>query len=100
IELAEQARGERRPSSSSQSTPSSSRITNLPIQLTHFVGRELEIAEVNRLISDHRLVTLSGSGGVGKTRLAIEVGASFVAATARIAPTPLAVAPSAATASP
>ena len=43
---------------------------NLPLQLTSFVGRERELAEIRRLVGQHRLVTLTGSGGVGKTRLA------------------------------
>ena len=46
---------------------------NLPIQLTSFVGREDDLAEVERLISETRLVTLTGPGGCGKTRLAIQV---------------------------
>lgn len=48
---------------------------NLPVQLTSFVGREHERATVRALIDEHRLVTLTGSGGCGKTRLAIQVGA-------------------------
>jgi predicted ATPase/class 3 adenylate cyclase len=48
---------------------------NLPIQLTSFVGRENDRAIVRTLIDGHRLVTLTGSGGCGKTRLAIQVGA-------------------------
>jgi predicted ATPase/class 3 adenylate cyclase len=46
---------------------------NLPVQLTSFVGRQTEIAEVRRLLDRARLVTLSGPGGVGKTRLAVAV---------------------------
>jgi predicted ATPase/class 3 adenylate cyclase len=46
---------------------------NLPVQLTSFIGREQEIAEVCRLLAEHRLVTLTGSGGTGKTRLALQV---------------------------
>jgi predicted ATPase/DNA-binding XRE family transcriptional regulator/Tfp pilus assembly protein PilF len=48
--------------------------SNLPAPLTTFIGRENEKAEVIRLITKHRLVTLTGSGGVGKTRLSIKVG--------------------------
>src|SRR6266545_4811003 len=49
-------------------------LTNLPLQLTSFIGRERELAEVERLVSTSRLVTLTGAGGCGKTRLAIQVG--------------------------
>jgi predicted ATPase/class 3 adenylate cyclase len=48
--------------------------TNLPTQLTTFLGREAEIAEVLRLVDEGRLLTLTGPGGTGKTRLAIEAG--------------------------
>jgi predicted ATPase/DNA-binding NarL/FixJ family response regulator len=47
--------------------------TNLPVQLTSFVGRERDLAEVKRLVSTSRLVTLTGTGGCGKTRLAIQI---------------------------
>ncbi len=50
-----------------------SRPSNLPAELTSFVGREAEIAEVERLVERSRLVTLTGAGGSGKTRLAIRV---------------------------
>jgi predicted ATPase/class 3 adenylate cyclase len=51
---------------------------NLPIQLTSFIGRVREIAEVKRLLGTARLVTLTGSGGAGKTRLALQVAADVV----------------------
>jgi predicted ATPase/class 3 adenylate cyclase/DNA-binding CsgD family transcriptional regulator len=46
---------------------------HLPVQLTTFVGRKAESAQVWELLSDNRLVTLAGAGGAGKTRLAIQV---------------------------
>jgi len=46
---------------------------NLPANLTSFVGREREIAEIRRLVAKARLLTLTGPGGCGKSRLAIEV---------------------------
>ncbi len=48
---------------------------NLPIQPTSFRGREHDLEEVKSLLSKHKLLTLFGSGGVGKTRLALQVGA-------------------------
>jgi predicted ATPase/class 3 adenylate cyclase len=47
---------------------------NLPIQLTSFIGREKEIIEIKESINAARLVTLTGSGGTGKTRLSVEIG--------------------------
>jgi non-specific serine/threonine protein kinase len=47
---------------------------NLPAQLSSFFGREAEVEEVKRLLGTTRLLTLTGAGGVGKTRLALEVG--------------------------
>jgi predicted ATPase/class 3 adenylate cyclase len=52
------------------------RPNNLPTQLTAFVGRERELAEVRQLVDQARLVTLTGSGGTGKTRLALQVAAA------------------------
>lgn len=49
----------------------------IPTALTKLIGRERDLAEVTRLVADNRLVTLVGSGGVGKTRLAIEEAASL-----------------------
>jgi predicted ATPase/class 3 adenylate cyclase len=51
---------------------------NLPLQLKSFVGREREIAEITALIAQHRLVTLVGSGGIGKTRTALQVAANLL----------------------
>lgn len=51
---------------------------NLPAQSTSFVGREGVLADVKALLKDHRLVTLVGTGGAGKTRCAIQVGAELV----------------------
>jgi predicted ATPase len=51
---------------------------NLPRQLTSFVGREAEVAELAQLVCARSLVTLTGVGGVGKTRLALEVAAGAV----------------------
>jgi predicted ATPase/class 3 adenylate cyclase/tetratricopeptide (TPR) repeat protein len=51
---------------------------NLPPQLTSFVGRDREVAEIKALLEQHRFVTLVGTGGAGKTRCAIQVGADFL----------------------
>ncbi len=51
---------------------------NLPTQLTSFVGREKEIAEIKAALNASHLVTLTGSGGTGKTRLSIEVGTQLL----------------------
>ena len=48
---------------------------NLPVQLTNFIGRDREIAELLRLVASTRLLTLTGAGGCGKTRLALELAA-------------------------
>jgi non-specific serine/threonine protein kinase len=70
----ERGRGAHRPPLSSQSTPSN----NLPQQVTSFIGREKEMAEVRRLLATTRLLTVTGSGGGGKTRLALQVAADLL----------------------
>jgi predicted ATPase/class 3 adenylate cyclase len=55
--------------------------TNLPLALTSFVGRESEIESLSELVREHRLVTLVGAGGVGKTRTIMHLAASFVEST-------------------
>ena len=52
---------------------------NLPVQLTSFIGRRAELEEVAGLVARARLLTLTGSGGCGKTRLAIQVGMGMLA---------------------
>ena len=47
---------------------------NLPLQLSSFIGREKEQRAISKLIASHRLVTLIGAGGIGKTRLSLKAG--------------------------
>ncbi|MEV7347562.1 ATP-binding protein [Micromonospora chalcea] len=51
---------------------------NLPTQVTSFVGRQAERAELGRLVEAYRLVTVLGAGGAGKTRLAVELASGIV----------------------
>ncbi len=46
---------------------------NVPLPLTSFIGREQELVELGQLLERHRLLTITGPGGIGKTRLAIEL---------------------------
>lgn len=66
---AERARG-RQPRAPVDEDP----LHNLPARTTSFIGRESEIAELRTLLASSRLVTVTGSGGVGKTRTAVELG--------------------------
>jgi predicted ATPase/class 3 adenylate cyclase/DNA-binding CsgD family transcriptional regulator len=50
---------------------------HLPVQLTSFVGREADMNDVRQILARNRLVTLTGAGGVGKTRLAVQVAAQL-----------------------
>lgn len=54
------------------------RANNLPIALTTLLGRDKDLEEVRSLVSRHRLLTLAGSGGVGKTRLALQAAADLI----------------------
>ncbi len=66
------------PNKTAGDTLSSNPRSNLPESLTSFVGRERELAEVRKMLSEIRLVTLTGAGGVGKTRLALRVAAELI----------------------
>ncbi len=54
------------------------RPNNLPLQLTSFIGRDPEIAQVKANAAEAQVVTLVGAGGVGKTRLSIQGGADLL----------------------
>lgn len=60
--------------SSSPGLPRRTKDGSLPCELTSFIGRRHELTEAKRLLSGSRLVTFTGTGGVGKTRLALKVG--------------------------
>ena len=51
---------------------------NLPAQVSSFIGRDAQLAEVRRLITESRLVTLTGAGGAGKTRLGLQAAAGLL----------------------
>ncbi len=53
-------------------------LNNLPAQVSSFIGRDAELSEVRRLVTGSRLVTLTGSGGAGKTRLGLQVAAGLL----------------------
>ena len=62
----------------SPSQPGPSKLNNLPLQLTSFVGRRQEIAKLGKLLTTTNFLTLTGPGGVGKTRLSLEVAATVL----------------------
>jgi predicted ATPase/transcriptional regulator with XRE-family HTH domain len=51
---------------------------NLPYQVTSFVGRQREVGEISALLKEHRLITVVGAGGVGKTRVAVQLGSELL----------------------
>ena len=63
--------------SMSTATTARGSLGNLPAEVTSFVGRRHEVTGIRRMLSANRLVTLTGAGGVGKTRLAQRVGAEL-----------------------
>jgi non-specific serine/threonine protein kinase len=74
VELCEYRQVEADPIAASPASPN-----NLPRQPTSFIGRKAELATVKRLLADTTLLTLTGSGGCGKTRLAFEVASALLA---------------------
>jgi hypothetical protein len=52
---------------------------NFPVQLTSFVGRGAQMTDLEKLLVDNRLVTLTGAGGAAKTRLGVEIAARIAA---------------------
>ena len=63
--------------------PGAEKRHNLPAQLTSFIGREQAMAQVKQWLATTRLLTLTGSGGCGKTRLALQVAADLLEAYAQ-----------------
>ena len=78
LELAAASRAGGEPPASEPAPTAPAPPSNLPIQLTSFIGRERDIAQVKRLLAASRLVTLTGPGGAGKTRLALRVAADLL----------------------
>jgi non-specific serine/threonine protein kinase len=66
------------PDKSSPSAVKPRLLSNLPAQLTSYIGRKVEIADTKELLMKHRLVVLTGPGGTGKTRLATQVAGDLV----------------------
>ncbi|MFZ1461879.1 MAG: tetratricopeptide repeat protein [Ignavibacteria bacterium] len=54
------------------------RPNNLPVQLTNFIGRETDISEIKKTLTNSRLITLLGPGGTGKTRLSMQIAADMI----------------------
>jgi predicted ATPase/DNA-binding SARP family transcriptional activator len=67
-----------RDSQPSEPAPAKAHPHNLPVQLTSFIGREKEIARVKNLLTVYRLVTLTGAGGTGKSRLSLQIASELL----------------------
>ena len=65
--------GRKRATRAASERPSDVPANNLAAQLTSFVGRERDVAQIQALLETNRLVTITGAGGIGKTRVALEV---------------------------
>jgi len=63
----------------SETAPASRPLHNLPSQISSFIGREKEINDISQLLCTHRLVTVTGAGGTGKTRLALQAAEQLLA---------------------
>jgi predicted ATPase/transcriptional regulator with XRE-family HTH domain len=72
-----------RPQRPRRTAEDSAPTNNLPVYLTHFVGREPELAQLGAVLAAHRLVTIVGAGGIGKTRTALHVAAAAATTAAR-----------------
>src|SRR5262249_14896893 len=79
-EMALQGEAEPRPEAQQPIASSAFRrtLSNLPLELTSFIGRSAELAELKKLMAAYPLVTVTGIGGVGKTRLALRAAADAV----------------------
>jgi predicted ATPase/tRNA A-37 threonylcarbamoyl transferase component Bud32 len=77
VEVLADLRGMQSPESTPPARPAAALATNLPGELTSFIGREHQIGQVKDLLSASRLVTLTGPGGTGKTRLSLRIAADI-----------------------
>jgi non-specific serine/threonine protein kinase len=66
------------PNTDTKPAPPREQSTNLPISLTSFIGREKEVERIQDRLAGHRLVTLTGAGGIGKTRLSQQVASQLL----------------------